>query len=265
MSKILAFGDSFVAGDLDDFVTRDRDHWKNNIPTHGMTDEARWDYVKYNVSFAAKLARHFDCDLVNCADSGSSNYRQLDRLMYQLHIGAVKSDDVILFGLTTTARDRVALTHEWKPGIHHNLMHNWKSGLHNMVDVFVNGHNNWDLIELHDLFFILATLDSVSRQYNVPVIKFNIFDNLLNTGFNTKISYPHDNFLGWEFKNNTLMDILDDTWGTNIDKPRILHNNVKPKPGLENLYTWNKHPSIEGQEKIYNWFLKNVNWPSFFK
>lgn len=265
MTRILAFGDSFVAGDQDDFITRDRANASKFSAAHGMDDETRLEFLKNNINFAALIAKHFGTEFVNHADSGSSNYRQLDRLMQVLHQGELRSTDVIMFGITTTTRDRLSLTHAWKPGLHHNLMHNWKSGLHNMVDVCIQGHNNWDLLELHDTFFILAILDSVSKQYNVPIIKFNLFDNLFNTGVTTKISYPQTDFMGWGFKNNTLFDILDDTWCLDVIKPRILHIDSEPEEQYKKFYTWNKHPSILGHEKIKDWFLKNVDWQRYIK
>ena len=241
MTRILAFGDSFVADESQD-----------------------------SLSFAARLAKHFDCEFENYADNGSSNHRQLDRLLYLAHTNKLTANDVILFGLTSTSRDRRGLTDTWVTATHHNMLNSWKSGLSNLVDVCIRGHHNWDLIEFNDLFFILSTLECVGTQYQIPVIKFNLYDNLFRSKIPTGISYPHNNFLGWEFKNNTLMDILDDTWATDVDRPRAFKAEIVPGPEYEKFYSDRKQtnwakiyvrpPSSLGHEKLYQWFLNNISW-----
>ena len=92
MTTIHAFGDSFVAADQDE-----------------RHDDLEYrEYLKYNVSFAALIAEHLNVPLVNCAEYGSGNYPQIDRLILNLQNEKIKSDDIVLFGFTSSIRGRSA-------------------------------------------------------------------------------------------------------------------------------------------------------------
>jgi hypothetical protein len=247
MKRLLAFGDSFVLGDQDDFGP-DTANYNPKFPkTHNMGYDERVDYLKYNVSFVSHVAKHLNLDYINYARCGSSNYLQLDRLMMLAHNNSIRSDDIILFGLTTTSRDRISI-----------VPRDWPNNSVNIIDPELMSKSPWTVFEYHDLFFILSTLELISQQFNVPIIKFHLFDNIFNSNVPTNIKYPHNNFLGWGYKNNTLLDILDDTWLHEIGRPIVHHSKITPKSGYEDLYTWNGHPSILGHKKIAKWFLDNV-------
>ena len=243
MKRILAFGDSFVFGDQDDFGPGDC-NYDPKYHTHGMSDFEREIYLKNHVSFVALLAKELNCSLVNSAQRGSGNYPQLDHLLEFIEEKKLDSGDVILFGITTTARDRIDQPNPPLPPSYHRIF-NKEFAVKGYVDRF-------------DLFYILSTLDVISKMYNVPIIKFNLFDNPLCDPLKN-INFKFDNYLGWDLKANTLINILNDDWGTDIGRP-VFHTDIQPKPDYEKFYTWNRHPSELGHRKIANWFLENINW-----
>lgn len=252
MARILAFGDSFVLGDQDDFGKPSNYH-PDFPPTHGMTYPERKEYLKYNVSFVSLIAKHLNVDIVNCSERGASNYQQLDQLMSLVHNGSLASGDVILFGFTTIGRDRISVAARNKD-TRTNLIND------NLIE-----SGEWDSIEYFDFFYILSVLDSLANTYQVPIIKFNLFDNLLNKNIKTGIKFPSKDFIGFELENNLLIDILDDTWGSDTKRARLYHTELTPDTEHQKYYTWNRHPSILGHEKIADWFLNNINWKDYIK
>jgi len=242
MKRILAFGDSFVFGDLDDFGPGDC-NYNPEFHTHGMSNWDREVYVKNNVSFVALLAKEFGCNLENMAQRGSGNYQQLDSLLEFIEEKSIQSGDVILFGITSTIRDRIDQPNPPLPN-RHSIFNK-----HIAVKGYVNRF---------DLFYILSTLDVISRTYNVPILKFNIFDNAVYDPLKN-IKFNFDNYLGQGLKANTLINILNNDWGQDIARP-VFHTAIKPKADYEKYYTWNRHPSELGHQKIADWFLKNINW-----
>ena len=81
---IHAFGDSFVVGDQDDYIN-DKNTDPESAPTHNMSEATRTEYLKYNVSFAALIAKQLDTKLKNHAVRGTGNFPQLDLLFDQLN------------------------------------------------------------------------------------------------------------------------------------------------------------------------------------
>ena len=98
MIKIWAYGDSFVAGDQDDPKRIDA------IPEI-------MEYNRYNVSFAAHLAKNLGIDIINRAISGCSNFVQLDKLFKDA--ASIAQDDIVIFGISSPLRDRFQIT-LWK-------------------------------------------------------------------------------------------------------------------------------------------------------
>ena len=151
MSRIIAFGDSFVVGDLDDFGKNDVNYNPKFPPSHNMGYEERLEYLKYNISFVSIIAQKLNKELLNLASRGSSNFNQLDQLLFFISSGNLKPNDMIMFGITTTYRDRFSL----QPTIKNTPVH----------------------LTTLDLIYVLSILDSISKKYAVPIIKFNLFDN----------------------------------------------------------------------------------------
>lgn len=246
--KIYAFGDSFVVGDQDDFYG-DPNTSKTNPPTHGMTYDQRLEYLKYNVSFVSLIAKHLNAELVNVAERGSGNYPQLDKLKMELSSGTIVSGDIVLFGITSLLRDRITL-HQFQK------ITDGSSGP-SLIDR--NLINEWDLdrISKIDLFYILAILEKLSKAYNVPIIKFNLFTNALaGESEETKKLYESVDSVCLINEGNTLIDILNDTWGQPTSYP--YHDKLIVSPGYEHLYTNIKHPSIDGHKKIATWWVNNI-------
>jgi hypothetical protein len=234
MQRILAFGDSFIVGDLDDFGPDDVNYNPKFPPTHGMRYEERLEYLKYNISFVSIIAQRLNKELLNFASRGSSNFNQLDQLIFFISSGNLKPDDIIMFGITTTYRDRFSL----QPMVKNTPLHPTTL----------------------DLIYVLSVLDSISKKYEVPIIKFNLFDNpLIELPISFNFDFSFKNYLGWDLKANTLSDIINDTWGDSITKKYSFHTQMKIKEGYEQFWTWNRHPSVEGHKKLANWFLNNVD------
>jgi hypothetical protein len=247
-----AFGDSFIVGDQDDFL-----HQKdpNVKPTHKMQYSERLHFIKYNISFVSILAKHYRYDLENYAVRGSGNYPQLDRLWAKLTEGKIKSGDIVLFGLTTMERDRVLL-HRYS----FDSTVNEFTGpclidrdLISKEQMVANGER--PILE-RDFYYITATLTQLSEQFNVPIIKFNLWDNALyNSSEQIKNVCKVKDFVGYDVPGNTVIDILNDTWGTPTIHP--FHTDLKIQPAYEHLYTYYRHPSVEGHKKIAQWWIDN--------
>ena len=82
MSRIIACGDSFVAGDQDTTST----------PDHS-------EYLKNQVSFVSLIAKKLNCDLINLSERGNSNYKSIDSLLEFMNEEGLCKGDIILFGL----------------------------------------------------------------------------------------------------------------------------------------------------------------------
>lgn len=229
MKRLIALGDSFVVGDQDDFGPADCNYNPKFPPTHKMSYDERVEYLKYNVSFVSIIAKALDYELVNLSVRGTGNYHQMDALMRYIVENPLTADDVILYGLCSTTRDRVKFSEYIK----------------------------YEDTEICDLFYVISFLNQLTAQYGTKIIKFNIFENLYFQYDKKKVICNTDNFLGEGCGNNTLIDILNDTWGKEYTK-KVYHTKLTIPSEVEQYYTWNKHPSILGHKKIAEWFLKNV-------
>ena len=241
-----AFGDSFVLGDQDDFLhVRD----PNVKPTHRMQYDERIKYLKNHVSFVSHLAKHYEFDLQNHSHRGSGNYPQLDKLYLEFNQGNIKSGDIVLFGFSSCHRDR------WWLHTIEELKIDKKAPC--FVDrSLIEHHTGQPLFEL-DFFYIISVLDRLSKQFNVPIIMFNLWDNALTQASKQiKDLCRVENFVGFDTLGNTLIHILNDTWGKDEKNP-FHHNQVKVLPDHEYLYTYYRHPSIEGHKKIAKWWIDN--------
>ena len=234
MTKTLhAFGDSFVLGDQDDF------------DKYPVQYQYRIDELKNKVSFASILARHYNLNYVNYADRGSGNYPQLDKLFLALTENKIQENDIVIFGLTTFVRDRFVLT-EFNKATASNFGPS-------LVDKQSITQDISKVIDM-DFYYINSVLNQLARKFNVKIIKFNLFDDLISSSANYRLSEFVD-FIGYDVKGNTLIDILNDTWGKGIDHP--YHDQLKVPKGYESLYTIKKHPSELGHKKIAEWWIKN--------
>jgi len=243
--KIHAFGDSFVVGDQDDFLDD-----KNTMldPTHGMNFGERIKFLKYNVSFVALIAKELNVELINHAERGSGNFPQLDKLWLACNNNQINTGDMVLFGMTTTTRDRIGCS-----SIEKTTSKNYGEFL---VDrQLINSHDH-GTIGIIDQFYILSVLEKISKLFKVRIIKFNLFDNPSDYTDMNNINFA--DFIGSDVKGNTLIDIINDTWGDGIKNP--YHDQLIIKQGYEQYYTSKKHPSVLGHQKIANWFIKNVNF-----
>jgi len=239
-----AFGDSFIVGDQDDFL--------HEVPNaaHGMPWDERLHYLKTQVSFVSILARHYGYELENYAERGSGNYPQIDRLWSQLINGRICQGDLVLFGITTTIRDRFLL-HEVErctsPHVGPFMVEK------SLIDRYADRQR---LLEL-DYFYILSLLDQMAKKFNIKIIKFNLFDNSLDHA-DPKITNlcQVDDFVGWATPGNTLIDILNNSWGQGVFYT-FAHEEIQIPARLEYLYTVKKHPSIDGHKKIAQWWIDN--------
>jgi len=249
MRKLHAFGDSFVSGDQDDFL-HDLEG-TGIVANHTMGYDERDNYLKYNVSFVSHIAKELDLELINYSMRGSGNIPQLDKLVRAVLKGEIDKDDIIFFCFSTFLRDRVQL--------------------YRLSDQFIGAGKGPMLadekaiqcssfrneIELIDCFNVLSTLDSISSRLGIRTIKCHAFDNSLDfvdDSFRTK--YNFNDYVGWDVRGNTLIDILNGTWGGG-GKHQLHHDATMPA-NLSHLYTRKNHPSVEGHQKIAKWFIDNV-------
>ncbi len=245
--KIVAYGDSFVMGDQDDFAHEVKK------PTHSMGYEERVEYLRYNVSFPSLISKHFGISCINRAERGSGNYPQLDKLYLDLESGVINKNDLVLFGITTVTRDRISLG---------NFERSTSASYGEcLIDrKMLNSHNTNKIGEI-DLFYILSILHTLSKCYSVNILCFNIFDIPLAHLETIPSQFNFENYIGWNIKGNSLIDILNDTWGETKYHP--YHTYLKVPQGYENYYTIKNHPSIEGHKKISNWFINTIEWKKY--
>jgi len=242
--KLHAFGDSFIVADQDDFLH------DNPNASHGMPWDERLHYLKYQISFVALLAQHYEYELKNYAERGSGNYPQLDKLWDGLISGAIKPGDLVLFGVTTTIRDRFILG-DFEKTIFVNR------GPCLVDQSLVTRYADRQRILELDFYYLVTVLDRLEDQFGIKIIKFNLFDNALDHSTDqVKKLCQVKNFVGIDVLGNTLIDILNDTWGAGIAHT-FAHQEVSVAPQHEYLYTKNRHPSIEGHKKIANWWINN--------
>jgi hypothetical protein len=220
--KLHAFGDSFVVGDQDE------------------KDDKNKEYLKYNVSFVSIIAKHFGIELVNYSESGSGNFSQLDKLFLNLKYGTIQKNDVVLFGMTSTSRDRT------------DVIRHYPNSSFRISALSVDNPDIFNLLMEMDEFYILSILENLGRLHDVKIIKFNAFTRPFTT---TKLSTKlFTNYLN----DGNLMDILDDTWGVNVNHLES-HGDMVVMNQYKHLYTPHKHPSVIGHEKIARWFIDNVD------
>lgn len=245
MRKLLAFGDSFVLGDLDDFGPRDINYNPMFPPTHGMSYEERVKFLKENVSFASFIAKNYNLDYENFAQRGLGNFVQLDELLLAAKNGKIKEGDVILFGISISTRDRISIL---EPNAVFSIISQSLS----------SDSDNFHIIEQFDFFWILSVLESVKKRYRVTIIAFNLFYNPLFKASGS-LNFDFDFFIGKDIDNNTLVDVLNDTYGTTPTDKHVYHTHMSIPAHASQFYTWNKHPSELGHIKIKNWLIKYID------
>jgi hypothetical protein len=240
-----AFGDSFVLGDQDDFI---HDKIPGVVITHKMNFPERVEYLRKNVSFASLVAKKLDYNYNNYAERGSGSYPQLDKMWSKLMDGTIKENDIILFGITTICRDRSS-AHKFEESVN-------PSFAERIADRIMLTTSDFRELWEADYFYILSILTTLENSFNVKIIKFNLFNNPLDISKDEVKQRFNFDILGRNFNGNTLIDILNDTWGSNNKHP--YHTELDVPLGYEHLYTIKKHPSIKGHKKIAEWFLSNI-------
>jgi hypothetical protein len=235
MTKLFAFGDSFIVGDQDDFTN-----------LRGLKDyNEHIEFLKTNISFVSLLAKHYNLEYHNFAVRGSGNFPQIDKILQCFDQKMINEGDVILFGITTLTRDRVNL-------LDHTKVKSWDYGPTVIDrDLVPRGIND---IMRYDLFYILSVLDRIRSTYKVKILAFNIFDNLYSwCGYVDLDIYDFDFLLGGKSFGNTLVDIVNDSWGKLTRHP--YHDRLIAPDGYERFYTKNKHFSVAGHCKVFEWFV----------
>ena len=235
-TKIHAFGDSFVVGDQDDFIDETR--------------ENRIHFLKYNISFAAIIAKELGYSLTNHAVCGSGSFPQVDLLVQELLSGNIAKDDIILFGITALCRERTAL---WE---FHKSADNCYGPC--MVDRALLSSGDFQKIMDLDFLYLMSMLTGIEATFGVSITRINLFDSISVSNVDSKImqNINPGNYVGYDVQGNTLIDILNDTWG--IGKVTPYHDQIVIPNGYSHLYTEKKHPSVKGHKKIADWFLENT-------
>lgn len=236
--KLHAFGDSFTAGDQDDF-----DNYKDF--------NARLEYVRYNVSYISIVARELNYTLVNHACRGSGNFPQIDKLWNNLISGNITSNDTVFFGLSTSCRDRLTCIELKK-----SISDSWGECV---IDREMLLKGDVQKIQELDYFYTLSVLDQIRQKFNIKIIIMQAFDQCLDINPNIKHLFNFSKFVGCTHNNNTFINILNDNWGSNnsVISCGANHLEISVPIGYEHLYTKDRHPSVEGHKKIAKWLLDN--------
>jgi hypothetical protein len=236
--KIWAYGDSFVAGDQD-------------IPGRIDAIKEHADYNKDNISFISHLANMLEIEYVNRAVSGSGNFPQVDKLLTDTR--SFEKQDIILFGITSTWRDRFSLPTQY-PAI---LEKNRGPFL---IDLDLYESKSFDLIPIFDLLYVTNMLDAIEKNYGIRIFKFNCFhDVYIESDEHFKNFFNPSNYIGFGKIGNTLTDILMDSWDRD-SKSNHDHAAIKISKNQKRFFTVKNHPSLLGHKKLAEWFynyLKN--------
>jgi len=231
--KIWAYGDSFVAGDQDIKGRVDA------IPEYQ-------DYNRYNVSFSSVLAKKLNCELTNRAVSGCSNFSQIDKLIEDSK--HIESDDIVLFGITSFYRDRPKISVYFK-----DLIPKTQGPALGDRELLLN--SDLAVIGSYDIFYTLSIIDSIEKIKNIKIIKFNAFHNFMDD-CNIKHLMKFNNFISLHQPSNTLINLLDNTWGKIDGTNFVDHSKWSPPEKYRENFTRQSHPSIIGHKKIANWLYK---------
>lgn len=227
---IYAFGDSFVQGYQD-----------------GSTDADIEFYEKTEVSFVSHLARSLGIKFENYAIRGSSNLVQFDILLSMAD--KLTLDDIVLFGFSSSVRDRALLPLE-APEFFSN------SHGHNLL--FRGIAKDIGKIISHDFYLVNAALTQIEKDFNIKILRFNCFNN---TFLESSIHWKKENFgnfIGIEYSNNTLFDVVNNTYGDLNNSIAHLTTDLVVTQGREKFFTKKKHPNVEGHKLIAEWFLQHV-------
>lgn len=234
--KLWAYGDSFVAGDQD-------------IPGRVDAIKEHTEYNRYNVSFVSHLAKQLDIPLINRGISGCSNFVQLDKLW--LDAPNIKSTDIVLFGITTSWRDRYTM-----PGTVPQYFKDTRGPA--ILNRELVGNYQEERIATIDLFYVLSAIEKIEKIFNIRVVKFNLFhDSITESLEEDKKFFKFDNFIGLGVNGNTILDVLTDNWGNKISRISD-HSKWKPPAEYKHLFTQQSHPNIEGHKKIAVWLATEL-------
>lgn len=234
--KIWAYGDSFVAGDQD-------------IPNRVDAVEENMEYNRYNISFASHLAKSVNRKLINRAISGCSNYVQLDKLFLDAH--KIDKNDIVLFGITTTWRDRFTLQ---------NICPEVLSKTRGPTMLHRELVYDYELTKIPtiDLFYVLSAIEKIEKIFEIKVVKFNLFHDIISEASEEdKKLFKFDNYIGLDVEGNTLIDLLIENWG-NPQKRIVDHSKWKPSNKYGHLFTSKSHPNVEGHKIIAIWLEKEL-------
>jgi hypothetical protein len=230
--RIWAYGDSFVAGDQD-------------IPGRVDAIEEHTHYNRYNVSFVSQLAKKLNVELINRGISGCSNLVQLDKLF--LDAPNIKSNDIVIFGLTTAWRDRFTIPYVGKEYLKDTR---GPSLIHREL---VSKEHRLEKVATIDLFYVLSVIEKIEEIFNIKIVKFNLFhDSIAESTEQDKQIFKFKNFIGLENDGNTLLDVLTNNWGNKISRISD-HSKWKPPVEYKHLFTAKSHPNLEGHKKIADW------------
>lgn len=230
--RIWAYGDSFVAGDQD-------------IPGRIDAIEEHMQFNRYNISFVSHLAKSIGVELINRAVSGSGNFPQIDKLLFDSQ--RFDKQDIILFGITSTWRDRLSLPNRY-PAI---LEKNRGPFL---LDLELYESENFNLIPIIDLMYITSILENIENKLGIRIFKFNCFHNVfIESNDYFKTYFNPKNYINFEQPDNTLTDVLLDFYN-NINSNHD-HSKVKIPKNYKRFFTSKNHPSELGHRKLADWFF----------
>jgi hypothetical protein len=229
--KMWAYGDSFVAGDQD-------------IPGRVDAIKEHTEYNRYNVSFASHFAKKLNIPLINRGISGCSNFVQLDKLW--LDAPSIEPTDVVIFGITTSWRDRYTL-----PSTVPQYFKDTRGPA--ILNRELLGNDQEERIAIIDLFYILSVIEKIETLFNIKIVKFNLFHDVVKESSIEDLKFfKFDRFIGLHTNGNTLLDVLTDNWGNPISRISD-HSKWIPPVEYKHLFTRNSHPNVEGHKKIAVW------------
>jgi hypothetical protein len=232
--KIWAYGDSFVAGDVDG--------------PRGDSELEQLQKNRYETSWAAQLSQILNCELTNRAVSGTSNFPQIDNLIAD--IDQIQKDDLVFFGITSALRERSWLFSRAKE-FYKTLKTKEEYSLGGQWLVETSKLEDTDHLEKTDFLFTVAMLEKLEEIYNIKIIKFNAF---------AEMQCPSaKNFIGNNIPGNTLLHLVTDNWGVaGVDLFKA-HIRADPTGINSKLLTKRCHPNYQGHTKIARWINEYIS------
>ena len=222
MSSLFVFGDSFTYG-----MKESETHYEER-------HEGRLKHCFVNL-----IGKHYNLNVENYSQPGTSNHIQTAELFKNLITKKIKSNDVILFGITSPSRNPEVLDYRGNHYIDRYLF----SYFNTLMQI-----NNYSEYFLRNILVIKLFEDPVVRHHIAATPKQYSQKDIFDYIKNLKPTY---------FIPFTTVDILLDNFK---ELPNHLHHeNLKLDSNYKRYFQPKGHPSEQGHIKIAEYIINYID------